>query len=556
MPDVESKTWIRDLSAGRLVDSTFAVLRKDLRRARTGAPFLSLELGDRTGRVRAVCFDDVPLLDGRFAQGDTVRVLGAVEEYRGRVQIVVRSVERVEAGDPLVYVPGARRDTEDLEGFLEFLIGEIHDSTLRSLVEGVYADARFRPLVRQAPVTVDGHHAYAGGAIQHTVAVASICRETCQLHPRLDESVVGGRRAHLLRRSGRRLPARRRAAARRGGAPARRPAAVAAPGRARGAPAADAARAPAAARALHLGRPAEDAGGRGADARHRARRGRRRCAGGRSARIGFGACSDSRCSSSTWRSEPSPRTPTGSSRAAPRPRARTSIWCSRPSSRSPATRPRTCCSAPRSSPPAGARWSRWPGASTCRCWSGRRGSTATACTTPPSCSRAARSGPATTSSTCPTTASSTRSARSRRAGTGSRFEAGGALCAVTVCEDLWLSNGPAGRAARGGATVILNISSSPYHVGKALVARGDAAHPGPRRAVDHRLLQPRRRPGRAGVRRPVGGRRRRRRRRGPGGGLRGGGAGLRGRPGRRGLRPPARHAAAARQGAPAARAAS
>ncbi|MDX6378220.1 MAG: hypothetical protein QOE98_2523, partial [Gaiellaceae bacterium] len=50
---------------------------------------------------------------------------------------------------------------------------------------------------------------------------------------------------------------------------------------------------------------------------------------------------------------------------------------------------------------------------------------------------------------------------------GLAFEAGGALCAVTICEDLWLSDGPAGRAARGGATVILNISSSPYHAGKA-----------------------------------------------------------------------------------------
>jgi len=190
MADVEVKTWVRDLAPGHLVDSTFAVLRKDLRRARTGTPFLSLELGDRTGRVRAVCFDDVALLDGRFAEGDTVRVLGAVEEYRGRVQVVVRSVERVEDGDPLLYVPGARRDTEDLEGFLEFLIAEVHDSTLRSLVEAVYADARFRPLMRHAPVTMDAHHAYAGGAIQHTVAVATVCREVCQLHPRLDESVV------------------------------------------------------------------------------------------------------------------------------------------------------------------------------------------------------------------------------------------------------------------------------------------------------------------------------------------------------------------------------
>jgi len=86
MAGVEEKTWVRDLAPGHLVDSTFAVLRKDLRRARTGSPFLSLELGDRTGRVRAVCFEDVALLDGRFAQGDTVRVLGAVEEYRGRAR--------------------------------------------------------------------------------------------------------------------------------------------------------------------------------------------------------------------------------------------------------------------------------------------------------------------------------------------------------------------------------------------------------------------------------------------------------------------------------------
>jgi 3'-5' exoribonuclease len=191
MASVEAKTWVRDLEPGRLVDSSFAVLRKDVRRSRAGAPFLSLELGDRTGRITAVCFDDVPLLEPRFAQGDTVRVLGSVEEYRGRTQLIVRSIERLDAGDPLVYVPGARRDTEDLEGFLEFLAAEIHDSVLRSLVEAVYADGRFRALYRQAPVTIDAHHAYAGGAIQHTVAVATICREVCQLHPRLDDSVIG-----------------------------------------------------------------------------------------------------------------------------------------------------------------------------------------------------------------------------------------------------------------------------------------------------------------------------------------------------------------------------
>ena len=35
------------------------------------------------------------------------------------------------------------------------------------------------------PATPDDHHSYAGGLLEHTVGVATLCRETAQLHPRL-----------------------------------------------------------------------------------------------------------------------------------------------------------------------------------------------------------------------------------------------------------------------------------------------------------------------------------------------------------------------------------
>ena len=187
-----ARTTVRELVEGQLVDSTFAVVRKDRRRTRTGSPYLSLELADRTGRVRATVFDDAPLLDGRFEAGDVIRVLGAVEEYRGRPQIVVRSLERAEVpADALEFTPGARRDVDDLEGFLEFLAEEIPDAGLRDLARAVLDDEGFRARFRQAPMSVEQHHAYAGGALQHTVAVATACRELQLLHPRLDPSVVG-----------------------------------------------------------------------------------------------------------------------------------------------------------------------------------------------------------------------------------------------------------------------------------------------------------------------------------------------------------------------------
>ena len=118
-------TYVADLSEGTLVDATFAVQRKQRRHTRNGDPFLSMELADRTGRVPGVVWNDVNLLGARFDQGDTVRVLGRVESYGGRLQIAVRDLEKIDAGDPLDLVPGARRDAETLEGFVEFLAGEI-----------------------------------------------------------------------------------------------------------------------------------------------------------------------------------------------------------------------------------------------------------------------------------------------------------------------------------------------------------------------------------------------------------------------------------------------
>jgi NAD+ synthase (glutamine-hydrolysing) len=43
---------------------------------------------------------------------------------------------------------------------------------------------------------------------------------------------------------------------------------------------------------------------------------------------------------------------------------------------------------------------------------------------------------------------------------------GVATATITICEDIWLPDGPAVDACRSGATLIVNLSSSPYELGK------------------------------------------------------------------------------------------
>jgi 3'-5' exoribonuclease len=179
-------TSIAELAEDRTVEGVFAVGRKERRRTKNGSPYLALELVDASGRIDARIWDDVELLDGRFAEGDAVRVLGRVERFGGRLQVQVRAVEAAPETDPAELTPGLRRDGDELDGFLDFLAGEIAHPGLAGVVGTILGDTEIRAAYRALPAAgADGHHGYAGGLLEHTVGVATLCRETAQLHPRL-----------------------------------------------------------------------------------------------------------------------------------------------------------------------------------------------------------------------------------------------------------------------------------------------------------------------------------------------------------------------------------
>jgi 3'-5' exoribonuclease len=176
-------TAIAELSEDRTVEGVYAVARKRKLKTRSGASYLALELVDQSGRIEARVWNDVELLDGRFGEGDAVRVLGRVERFRDRLQFEVRTLEAAPEADPGDLAPRSRRDADELEGFLEFLAGELAHPGLSATVAAVL-DPEIRRALRRLPAASD-HHSYAGGLLEHTIGVTTLCRETAQLHPRL-----------------------------------------------------------------------------------------------------------------------------------------------------------------------------------------------------------------------------------------------------------------------------------------------------------------------------------------------------------------------------------
>jgi 3'-5' exoribonuclease len=180
---------IAELRAGGEVDGVFACTRKDRLTARNGTPYLAVELRDRTGAIPGRAFRDADFLASQFERGDLVSVAGRVERFRDELQVDLRAIKATEA-DPSEFLPMAYRDLEELDGFLEHLAREVYDQDLARLVRSFVNDEAFRADFRRAPCTRAGHHAYLGGLLEHTVAVATLAQEAAILHPRLNSDLL------------------------------------------------------------------------------------------------------------------------------------------------------------------------------------------------------------------------------------------------------------------------------------------------------------------------------------------------------------------------------
>jgi 3'-5' exoribonuclease len=213
-PLTDQRQTVATLRLDDDVDAVFACTRKERKLSRAGAPYLTVELRDNTGAIIARAFRDADVLAGRFERGELVHVRGRVQRFRDVLQIELSTIARADGpeADPTRFLPTAYRDRDELEGFLEHLAREVYDPGLKALLGALLGDPALRAEIRRSPCSLprppadvapggpgvgvrsgrapSGHHAYLGGLLEHTVAVATLALELCTLHPRLDRDLL------------------------------------------------------------------------------------------------------------------------------------------------------------------------------------------------------------------------------------------------------------------------------------------------------------------------------------------------------------------------------
>jgi 3'-5' exoribonuclease len=167
---------LHELTDGVEVDQVLQVKEAELRRRRDGGDYLRLTLGDRTGSVTCMVWEQLAEILEIARAGAAVAVSGRYTVHpRFGPQINLRALAAAAPGsyDPRALCDGPARPVQQLESEIAELVATVQQPHLRELLERVLDPrsalwARYR----DAPAAKHYHQAYRHGLLEHCLGVA------------------------------------------------------------------------------------------------------------------------------------------------------------------------------------------------------------------------------------------------------------------------------------------------------------------------------------------------------------------------------------------------
>jgi len=188
----EKKLFINQIKEGQAVDDIFLV--KDMTRAetRSGKPYLVLTLMDRSGEIGARLWENVDAFSSACEPGNLVQVSGPAQAYRGILQLKIDNVLPVDKKEAQreLFLQAAKRDIAEMALEITSMAHKVGEPFYRKLLLKFFMDSSFSLKFQQAPAAKSMHHAYLGGLLEHTLAVAKLARLVADFYPALDRDLL------------------------------------------------------------------------------------------------------------------------------------------------------------------------------------------------------------------------------------------------------------------------------------------------------------------------------------------------------------------------------
>ena len=180
--------YVSELEANQLVQGVFLVQNKEVRQKKTGEPYLSLTLSDRTGDVDAKMWDNAQEATDLFERDGFIRVKGMVQIFQNRPQLTIHKLQPVPESeiDIADFLPASSRNRDEMYAELRQWIASMANPYLRAMLETLFEDEAVALAYRTAPAAKSIHHAWVGGLLEHVLSLCQVAKFTASHYPDVD----------------------------------------------------------------------------------------------------------------------------------------------------------------------------------------------------------------------------------------------------------------------------------------------------------------------------------------------------------------------------------
>jgi 3'-5' exoribonuclease len=185
-------SFVSDLGTEQTITSFFLVNEKEVRNSRAGKSYLRLDLGDRSGTIEAVMWDQFEAAAKDIGRGDVVKVNARVESYRNKLQLTLQQLRlaKPEEVDLADFLPHTKEDIGKLWAQLLDYANSIENPWLKKLVNGILADPVTAARYKRAPAAKVMHHAYLGGLLEHVIGLCGLAKQVAAHYPELNADLL------------------------------------------------------------------------------------------------------------------------------------------------------------------------------------------------------------------------------------------------------------------------------------------------------------------------------------------------------------------------------
>jgi len=199
----KKEQYVENLREGDVVNDFFAVKLKNAPRPYKRGTWFTLVVLDKTGEITVKYWggdnkERVKRLYDSFKQGDVIQIrLGNVEIYEDNPEISINEntggIRRCSTNEYFISDFLPTLEESKIEEFLKKIKDEIksvENTQLKNLLKSFFDDKKFVEDYKECPSAITHHHNYIGGNIEHSYGVVRLCKNICEMYPKINRDLV------------------------------------------------------------------------------------------------------------------------------------------------------------------------------------------------------------------------------------------------------------------------------------------------------------------------------------------------------------------------------